>query len=94
LPRRLSILSYGGAVNGAVSSFLAICIGIANRGDFRFRGPRLFQPVQIREYGGFQLHELPGFFEVVKTFLALFESSAALAFSRSLAVAMGSLSGD
>ena len=94
LHRRFSIRSHGGTVNGAVSSFLAIYIGIANSGDLRFCGPRLFQPVQIREDGGFQLHELFSFFEVVKTFLALFESSAALAFSRSLAVALGSWSGD
>jgi hypothetical protein len=40
------------------------------------------------------LHELFSFFEVVKTFFALFESMAALAFSRSLAVALGGLSGN
>jgi len=94
LHRRFYIQSHGGTVSGAVSSFLAISKGNANRGDLGFCGPRLFQSIQIREDSGFQLHELFSCYEVDKTFLALFESSAALAFSRSLAVALGSWSGN
>ena len=91
---RFSIRSHSSVVNRAVSSFPAIGIGIANRGDLRFCVPRLFQPVQICEYGGFQLHEFPSLSEVAKTLLALFESTAARAFSRNLAVALGRWSGD
>jgi hypothetical protein len=81
-------------VYGGVSGLLTIYIGIANRGDLRFCGDRVFQPVQIRQDGAFQLHEPFSFFEVVKTLFALFESMAALAFSRSLAVALRSWSGN
>jgi len=94
LNRRFAIRSHGGAVNGAVSSFLVIYIRIANCGGLRFCGPRLFNLVQIREDGGFQLHELLSIFEVVKTFLALFESTATLAIFYSLAIALGSWCGD
>jgi len=94
LPRRLSIRSHGGAITDGVSSFLVIYSGIARRYGARFCGPRLFYLVQIREDGGFQLHELLSLFEVVKTLLALFESSAALAVSRRQAIALGSWSGD
>ena len=41
--KRSRIPSHCGTVSGAVSSFLVICIGIANRGDSRFCGPRLPQ---------------------------------------------------
>jgi hypothetical protein len=75
------------------SSLLAIYIGIANPSDLRSCGSRLFQAIQIREESGFQLHEMFSFFEVVKTFLALFDSRAALVFARILAVALGSWSG-
>jgi hypothetical protein len=81
-------------VNDAVFSLLAIYIGIANSDDRWFHRPRFFRPIQIREDSGFQLHELFSFFEVFKTFLALFESGAALASSRSLAGALGSRSSD
>ena len=94
LHRRFYIQSHGGPVSGAVSSFLAIYKGNANRGDLRFCGPRLFQSIQIREDSGFQLHELFSCFEVYKTFLALFESSAALAFSQTLSVALRSRYGE
>ena len=94
LHRRFYIQSHGGTVSGAVSSFSAIYIGISNGLALRFRTPELFQPIQIRVNGGLQLHELLSFFEVVKTFFALSESSAALAYSRSLTVALGSWSGN
>jgi len=81
-------------VYGGASSFLAIHIGIANSGALRFCERRLLQPVQIRQDGAFQSHEPFSFFEVVKTFFALFESMAAIAFSRSLALALGSWSGN
>jgi hypothetical protein len=92
--KRYSIRSHGGAVNSAVPSFPTIYTGIANRHDPRFGGPRFFQPVQIREDSGSQLHELFSLFEVVKAFSALFESMAALAFSRCPALALGSWSGN
>jgi hypothetical protein len=76
-----------------VSSFPAVYIGIVNSCDLGFCEPRLFQPVQIRQDGGFQLQELFSFFEVVKTFFALFESMAALAFSRRSVVALGRWTG-
>jgi hypothetical protein len=81
-------------VSGGASSFLTTYIGAANTGDLRFCERRLFQPVHVRHDGGFQPHEPFSFFEVVKTFFALFESMAAIAFSRSLAVALGSWSGN
>jgi hypothetical protein len=90
---RYSVRSNGGAVNGAVSGFPAIYIGIVSSGGLGFCEPRLFQPVQIRQDGGFQLQELFSFFEVVKTFFTLFESMAALAFSRRSVVALGRWTG-
>jgi hypothetical protein len=39
--------------------------------------PRLFQPIQIRVNGGFQLHDLLSFFELTEAFSILFESGDA-----------------